>query len=365
MEAPNILGGDIDDLKELRTLLENQAMIENNIIGMQLEKQKLEKEFQAEEKAMFEEIAFTVNKRRNIVVTPHDAELAKLSDKLKRVKNEKNKEKNEKIGMRIKEETKDLVLENKEIKEEYRSKMRKDGVSSMWDNKLFMSLFYPCTPVEMLILMVSLVAIVIGIPALICNVLGNLHFVLKTIIVLAYAFIMICFLFFMYRFARVDYIDTFHYTRDRRKCIENNKQRIREIKKKIKHDKDETQYELGRYDEDIASINSDIEEYQARKEKDLKEFEEKTRVDIENDIKNKSEPSINDKKSRAIELAQKISEYEEHRKECAINLSTQYEAYLGSEFMNVEQIDKLIQVMQEKGIATVSEAVHEMKNCII
>ena len=50
MEEKNLLKGSIDDLKQVRTLLENQTNIKNNIAAMTAEKQKLEKEAQAEEK---------------------------------------------------------------------------------------------------------------------------------------------------------------------------------------------------------------------------------------------------------------------------------------------------------------------------
>ena len=68
MEAQNILYGDINDLKELRTLLENHVNIGNSITAMNIEKQKLEKEFATEEKLMQENIEFTIKKRRDQIV---------------------------------------------------------------------------------------------------------------------------------------------------------------------------------------------------------------------------------------------------------------------------------------------------------
>lgn len=60
MKAQNILGGDIEDLKELRDIVQNQMNIQGGIEQTNIEYQKLQKEAEAEEKLMNDNIQFTI-----------------------------------------------------------------------------------------------------------------------------------------------------------------------------------------------------------------------------------------------------------------------------------------------------------------
>lgn len=60
MKAQNILGGDIEDLKELRDIVQNQMNIQDGIEQTNIEYQKLQKEAEAEEKLMNDNIQFTI-----------------------------------------------------------------------------------------------------------------------------------------------------------------------------------------------------------------------------------------------------------------------------------------------------------------
>ena len=67
--------------------------------------------------------------------------------------------------------------------------------------------------------------------------------------------------------------------------------------------------------------------------------------------------SFRNKKDEAANLANKIKEYEALLKECALEISTNYTAYLGEENMSLEKIEKLIVIMGDGRASTVSEAI--------
>lgn len=361
MEAQNILYGDINDLKELRTLLENHVNIGNSITAMNIEKQKLEKEFTTEEKLMQENIEFTIKKRRDQIVSGFDNEIGKAQDKLKKVRSERGKEKDKKVEQRIKEETKDLVQENKNIKEEYRTYMKQKGLSKWWDNKWFMSLFFPRTPVEMLIMMISLLAGVIGIPVLLCNFMGSTFWLVKTLVVLIYLALFVVIFAFVYRFARDDYKSEFMEVRSKQAVIMKNNAHIAKIKKSIKNDKNEEGYELNKYDKEIKEIEETIEDIVNRKNEALADFEKTTRMDIQDEIYKRDIVSIEEKKKKAADLGAKLKEYEEHQKEGALNLSTNYAAYMGEENLALDRIEKFILIMDDGKANTVGDAINVFK----
>lgn len=360
MEAGNILKGNIDDLKQVRTVLENQVSIKNNIAAMTVEKQKLEKEAQAEEKAMMGTIDFTVKKRREQIVANFDDEITKTRDKLKKIRAEREKEKGKKVAARIKNETKDLIQENKNIRDEYRTYMRKRGLSRVWDNKVFMSVFFPKTPVELGIMLITLLAIFIIVPIVIWNVMGDIFWLFKGIVVVAYLIIVGGIAFFMSRFAKDDYKQDFLEVRRKQTTILRNKAQIKKIKNKIKRDKNEDGYELHEYDAELKELEDIIEDTARKKKKALAEFEKKTMTNIHEEIYSRDNVSIEEKKTKIAELSSKIKEYEAHLKEVSLKVSTNYTAYLGAENMTIEKIEKLIIIMDAGKASTVGDAINVM-----
>ncbi len=358
MEAQNILYGNISDLKELHGIIQKQNNLNMNITNISIEKQKLEKEASAEENLMSENIEFTIKKRREQIVSEFDNQITKAQDKLKKVKNERGKEKDKKVAKRIKEETKDLIQENKNIKEEYRTYMKQKGLSRFWDNKLFISIFFPRTPLEMLILMITLVAFVIGIPVLLCALMGNTFWLVKTLVVLIYMALFVVLFAFLYRFARDDYKEAFLEVRSKQAMIYKNNGQINKIKKRIKHDKNEEAYELHKYDKEIKEIEDNIADIINRKNVALEDFDKTTRVDIHDEIYKRDIVSINEKRNNAANLAEQLKKMEQEGKELALNISTNYTAYLGEENITLDRIEKLIMIMDSGNAPTVGAAIN-------
>ena len=361
MEAQNILNGNINDLKELHVILDNYANISNGVTAADVEKQKIEKEAAAEEKLMLDNIEFTIKKRRDQVVGNFDNEIIKVQDKLKKVRNERGKEKNKKVAARIKEETKDLVLENKNIKEEYRTYMKQNGLSKFWDNKLFISLFYPRTPIEMLILMVTLVFAFIGVPVLLCSALSKVFVLIRILVVMIYIVLILLIFAFLYRFARDDYKQAFLEIRKKQALIYKNNSQINKIKKKIKKDKNEDGYELHDYDNEIKELEDSMADIVVRKNVALDDFEKTTREEIYNEIYRRDIISINEKKQKINDLTSSLKDLETQQKEMALNISTNYTAYMGAENMTMETIERLIMIMDEGKATTVGDAINVSK----
>lgn len=357
MESQNILSGNIDDLKELQNILINQSNVAENVLAMEMEKQKLIREVETEEKLMQENIDYKIKKNREHIADNFETEMSKLQDKLKKVKNERGREKDKKVAIRIEEETKDLVEENDKIKEEYRDFMREKNVGIFWDNKLFMSVFYPKAPEELLILMITLVVLFIGAPAGICSAMGRAWAIFKVLVVIMYVIFMLTVLAFLYRYACKDYRDVFKEVKRRQVEIKKNKAKISEIKRKIKRDNNEERYELHEYDEDIKKYEEQISDIIRRKNEALEDFDKTTSVDIRDEIYNKEIVSINNKKTEIENLSSQLKELETHQRENALKISTNYTAYLGEENMQLDRIEKMLMVMNDGKASTVSEAI--------
>ena len=172
MEGQNILYGNVNDLKNVRGLVEARDKIRNELISLGNEKQRLEKDVLAEEKQLADTIESTVKKRREQVVSNFDKELNKSQDRLKKVRNDREKAKDRKMAERIKGETAHLVMENKNTHEEIRTYFKQKGVPGFMDNGFLYALYFPRTTKEFGIIILTLLMCVVVIPSLMVILTG-------------------------------------------------------------------------------------------------------------------------------------------------------------------------------------------------
>ena len=361
MEGQNILYGNIEALDHVRGLVEAREKVWTGIDSLNLEKQRLEKDVLADEKQLAENIENTVRKRREQVVSNFDKEINKSQDRLKKVRADRGKAKDRKVAKRIKEETADLVIENKNIHEEIRTYFKQKGVPGFLDNSFLYALYFPRSTREIMILVIAVLVGVIALPSVVviyAGVRGFLKVLLTLLMIILFAFLYM----FGYNYVRVRHGDVYTDMLVKRSAIRKNKSKINRIKRSIKKDKDEEQYGLHEYDEDIKEIEDAIEDIVRKKNDALADFEQTTKADICDEITNRDKPKIDDIKKRISEISIKLKELEQNQKDMSINLSTNYGAYLGEENMTIERITLLSQLINEGQATNIGEAVNLSKS---
>lgn len=360
MEGQNILYGGVEDIKQVCSLVEARDKVRNEIVSLNNEKQRLEKDVLAEEKQLALTIEDTVKKRREQVVSNFDQELSKSQERLKKVRNDRSKAKNRKVEERIKDETADLVIENKNIHEEIKTYFKKKGVPGFFDNSFIYALYFPRSTKDLLILALTFFLGILVAPSLVAFLTGakGIFKILVTIlmIVLFAGFYMIG-----YNYVKVRKREAFDDMKTKRSEIRKNVGKIKRIKKSIKKDKDEEQYGLHEYDEDIKEIEDVIEDIVKRKNEALADFEKTTKADIGEEITNRDMPKIDSIKKNVSEISIKLKELEQSQKDMSISLSTNYGAYIGEENMTIEGLTLLEQLMTQGLAANIGEAVNISK----
>lgn len=360
MEGQNILYGNVDDLMNVRGLVEARDKVRAEIDSLNNEKRRLEKDVVAEEKQLSVNIESTVKKRREQVVSNFDKELAKSQDRLKKVRNDRGKEKNKKVAERIKEETADLVTENKNIKEEIKTYFKQKGVPTFMDKGFIYSLYYPRCLKELLIIILTFIIGVFAFPSLMAWLLGAKKIwraLLIIVLIVLFGFIYMI----GYNYAKVRNREAYEDMLVKRSAIRKNKGKINRIKKKIKKDKDEDRYGLHEYDEDIKELEDTIEDIVRRKNDVLADFEKTTKADICEEITNRDMPKIEKIKKQISETTIKLKELEQKQKDMSINLSSNYGVYLGEENMTVDRINMLASYILNGQVSNVGEAVNLSK----
>ena len=360
MEGQNILYGNHEDLMNVRGLVEARDKVRDEITSLNNEKKRLEKDVVAEEKQLAANIESTIKKRRDQVVSNFDKELDKSQDRLKKVRNDRGKEKSKKVAERIKDETADLVNENKNIKEEIKTYFKQKGVPGFMDMGYMYSLYYPRCIKDILVIIVTFIAGIIGFPWFMSWMLDAKGFWKGVLYVFLIA--LVGFVYMVgYNYTRVRNREAYEDMLVKRGAIRKNKGKINRIKKKIKKDKDEDRYGLHEYDEDIKELEDTIEDIVKRKNDVLADFEKTTKADIRDEITDRDMPKIEKIKKQIAEASMKLKELEQKQKDMSINLSTNYGVYLGEENMTVDKINMLIGLILNGQASNVGEAVNLSK----
>ena len=360
MEGQNILYGNHEDLMNIRGLVEARDKVRDEITSLNNEKKRLEKDVVAEEKQLAVNIESTVKKRRDQVVSNFDKELDKSQDRLKKVRNDRGKEKSKKIAERIKEETADLVNENKNIREEIKTYFKQKGVPGFMDMGYMYSIYYPRCIKDILIIILTFIVGIIAFPWVVSLLLGASGFWKGVLYVFLIA--LVIFLYMVgYNYTRVRNKEAYEDMLVKRSAIRKNNGKINRIKKKIKKDKDEDRYGLHEYDEDIRELEDTIEDIVKRKNDVLAEFEKTTKSDICEEITNRDMPKIEKIKKQIAETSMKLKELEQKQKDMSISLSSNYGVYLGEENMTVDRINALIGLILNGQASNVGEAVNLSK----
>lgn len=361
MESQNILYGNIEDLKNVHAALETQTKLRNQIATETARKQNLAKDIEAEEKLLKETIETTIKKRREQVVANFDKEMSKTQDRLKKTRNDRNKAKNKGIEARIKDETADIVQENKNLRDEIRTIFRQKGVWKYLDNKLVYVLYYPKSAAERAIFMLMSALVLLVIPALAVS-LTNVFWLLRVLEYIIVAGIFTALYILGYRYVKIQCKDAFMETKVQRITILKNETKIKRIKKSIKKDKDDDIYGLEDFDDDIRELEEHISDIVKRKNEALSDFERTTKSDIEEEITGRDIGKIDKLKKEQSESAAKLKELEAEQKNLTIGISTNYTAYIGEENMNIDRIEKMIVLLADGRAKTIGDAVNILKN---
>ncbi len=361
MEGQNILYGNVEDLKHVRGIVEARGKVRDEIAFLNGEKVRLEKDVKAEEKQLADNIDNTLRKRREQVVANFDKELQKSQERLKKVRNARGKEKDKKVAERIKDETADLVMENKNIHEEIRTFFKQKGIPTMFDSELIYTMYFPNSTKQFAILALTFIIGIIALPSLITSLFLGGWFIRAVIFILIQAIFLGLYA-LGYNYARVRNKEAFIDMRVKRNAIRKNTSKINRIKKSIKKDKDEDQYGLHEYDEDIEEIEEAIDDIVRKKNEVLADFEKTTKNDICEEITKRDMPKIDDIKKKISETSIKLKELEQKQKDMSINLSTNFGPYLGEENMTVDRINALISLIENGEASNIGDAVNAMKN---
>lgn len=338
-----------------------------NMRGLQ---KRLTKNIANKEKAIADEISSTLKKRKQEISDTYDDRLDDNRARKKKVSDKRDKKKNQRINERIEDETKDIRKNTRELEIEMKTLLKKNKVPSFVSGKLFFVMFMPRGIGEVGAMLLGFVIYFLGIPSAVMAVIYQLVLSDKkdinmafwcVLIVAVFLIIQLIIYFAVYSTTKLKHQDVVLQARSIRDKIKANGRQIAAIKNSINKDKDESQYNLGSYDEKLENLEKEADAIGAEKQEALRVFEEQTKPLIVDDINGKHLQALEDLKEEKKTLEDKISKGEKMYSEKVLQITNQYASYLGEDLCRQDKLSDLIAIMEDGDADTVSEAINYYK----
>ena len=254
----------MDVITDYGTFLREAKTAVLELRDMQQQEQQLlkrlkqdQKQLETDKKAVEDRISQTTKKRLGEITASYDKELSKGQDQLKKVRSKREKAKNQGVKERIIDETSDLRDDNRRIRLQIKTIFQQNHVPGICDTNLYYTLYFPRHFGEILKLFAAIVLVFLLLPY-------GIYWVLKKpdviyLVGIYFAFILV--------FGGA-YVLWGNKTRDRygkvlkegrllRDEIHANTRKIKVITRNIRRDRNETIYDLQKYDDEIAQIEQE------------------------------------------------------------------------------------------------------------
>ena len=363
MGEANILNGGVEALSEIRGSLLHLDTLKKSSAEQAQTRQTLEKEISAKQKAMDKEIETTVSKRISELEDSFDSQIDKTKTRIKEEKARRGKTKDEKITERIGAETADQHEQIRSIKQEIKGTFTKDHIFRIFNTRYFFALFLPGCISDYLLILLTVIVLA-GLPFGIYWLLGLENI---WILIAMYAGELLLFgasFFFIFKKVRNKHLAALREATSLREEIKEIKKGIKAKAKGIRKDRDESGYGLESFDQSIGELETTLAGIVEQKKQALTSFESTTKPDIINEIRVKYVDDIEALKKQNEEAARVQKEADDEISAITMEISQNYEAYLGKENLKVPVIDSLIEIINNGSALNVSEALEAYKKQI-
>lgn len=326
--------------------------------------EKMKKVISQEDKSIHDEINATIKKRKGEIEDSYDRQLDDSRKKMKRAQDEKNKEKSDRIDKRVDVETAGAKEKSRQLKTEMKTLFKKNHVPGFCRSGLYYSLFMPKGFKEFMLLFLMIIIGLAGIPFGMYMLFSKVVLAGKPIVeasyfmtlVIAITLVIVLGIYFLiFNLTKVRHRDTIAEGRKIRNQMRANEKNIQAIKNAINKDKDESQYELGEYDDRIQQIQEELDRIAQQKQGALTEFEQQTKQEITSEINGRRLGKLEDMKRQQEAVEAESVRVAGEVKQASLAITDKYAKYLGKNICKEEALNDIISIMETEQIDTISE----------
>lgn len=366
MDTGNIFNQDVEYLIQIRDEVSQCNQLDQQVKQLKEKEDKLRKSISQEEKSIHDEIATTIKKRKSEIEKTYDEQLDAERKKIKKVQEKKSREKSERVGQRVDEETADVKENTRQLKTEMATLFKKNHVPGFCRSELYYILFMPKGFKEIMILILFILIGLAGIPYGMYQLFSGVIFAGKKFaeasyfmaIVIAVTLILVLGIYFLiFNLTKVKHRDVIAEGRKIRNQMVANDKNVKAIRNAINKDKDESRYELGEFDDRIAQLQSELDAIANQKQDALKEFEQHTKTVITDEIQGRRQGKVDELKQQCAEAEDAHSQTEAQMKAASLNIADRYAKYLGKNICKEETLNDIINIMETEQVDTISEGI--------
>ena len=161
---------------------------------------------------------------------------------------------------------------------------------------------------------------------------------------------------------KVRYMDVLKEGLGIRAKIRANKKEMKVIAKTIRRDKNETIYNLQKFDDEIAQLDQDVAEINRKKKEALTTFDTVTRTIISDEITANNKEEIDRMEDELASLSEKLRSTRTAAKEKSLFITDNYEVYIGKGYMTSEKLQTLADIVRSGAASNISDAIAVYKS---
>lgn len=350
----DILDQIIGDMREHNAKVDRLDNLNDAIKGLTKEIESAEREIKAETDQK-------VSAATQAICAGYDKAIIADRTKIKQIQGEREQAKAAGVNERIAYETEALRKENEMLQGQIDGAFKQEKIPKFANSRLFFALFAARDAVDYLILMSIVAFMVLVIPiAVICILISVCDVENTAVFSTIYYSVIFTGAVILNQIVNskliIPNVSTIEGARKNKSMIASNKKKIANITKGIRSDKSEDMYDLGKFDYSINELHDHISKIEEDKAKALDEFEKNTKPDIVAEIEGRSKERITKAQDEIKKKSEEATKLDELVKQQRIYISSNYEAYLGSEFMSLDKLQEMSGFMKSGIADTIGQA---------
>ncbi len=318
-----------------------------------------EKAYSSMERSVAEGITTALKKKKEEIASTYDRELSQYQDQIDVCKTERAKAKANAIAQRIQVETAPLNQQNQQLEAQIELKFKENKVPVVCKKRAISMLFFPKNGKDWSIDILIGIGLMFLIPLFFALAISN-RFVLAFTFFLYAGVLFAAYLYLLHKFM-LKFVGVNEEVEELRKQIRINNKNKQLMTNRIKKSQDETGYNLGSFDDRIASIQQVMQDTVTKRQEALENFESEIRHQITADITAANKDELlglqQDFESKRQELADKKEWLEGIEKQ----LKEEYEPVFGKDLLYKQRLNKFDSFCQENADLSLEEALTQYR----
>lgn len=336
----------------LRALESDKARLEERIAG----EKRMKKAIASEERSIQDEIDSTLKKRKEELEISYDRQLDAVNSKVREVQAKRDRRKEKFVSERVAEETAELEEMNRRLSIEMKTMFKQECVPAFCASNFYFSLYMPKRVSDFFKLIFMILIMLVALPAALYLAFSTKPLLLTISVTLLVTAEFLLY-FIIYNMTKLYHHETLCEASKIRSQIHANIKQMRAVRDSITKDKDESVYDLSKYDTRLKELEQEALAIGSEKQEALTEFEKNTKQLVQEEIGSRRMPKVQELKANRERLETDIAELEKRVQQESLNYTQSYEKYLGAGLSKAEGLEDLIAIMAEGSANTVGDAI--------